>query len=302
MTYWTHIGTETQVLRLRYAREGDKTRCATCEGLVMRTLSPANTLRFLAVLALAVAYLFSLIAYLNGPGNRFTDTISTVLFVLTGAAIFLVFADTTFPRARTQVRAAEPTADGKRSNRWVRMTGMTATILGWHLVGIPVISAFVDWTLGYGASRDDIAIPAPFEKSRMVEWVFGTAILTSVFAVFGMFGILLFAIAARRSLARFEVYVECVWTLTRWGVLVFAVFVCGVVGGWMEYSDALNSMLLWSLVLLFGPAGLVRFVNRPLYPTGHCQKCGYNLTGNSSGVCPECGTAIECVRHVNDAR
>jgi hypothetical protein len=27
-------------------------------------------------------------------------------------------------------------------------------------------------------------------------------------------------------------------------------------------------------------------------PVGHCQRCGYNLTGNVSGVCPECGTAI----------
>ncbi len=25
------------------------------------------------------------------------------------------------------------------------------------------------------------------------------------------------------------------------------------------------------------------------YPLGHCQKCGYNLTGNVSGKCPECG-------------
>ena len=25
---------------------------------------------------------------------------------------------------------------------------------------------------------------------------------------------------------------------------------------------------------------------------GYCQKCGYSLTGNTSGVCPECGTAI----------
>ena len=24
-----------------------------------------------------------------------------------------------------------------------------------------------------------------------------------------------------------------------------------------------------------------------------CGKCGYNLTGNASGSCPECGTAIE---------
>jgi hypothetical protein len=28
---------------------------------------------------------------------------------------------------------------------------------------------------------------------------------------------------------------------------------------------------------------------RRLYPPGHCQTCGYNLTGNVSGVCPECG-------------
>jgi hypothetical protein len=24
-----------------------------------------------------------------------------------------------------------------------------------------------------------------------------------------------------------------------------------------------------------------------------CGKCGYNLTGNVSGVCPECGTPVE---------
>jgi hypothetical protein len=25
-------------------------------------------------------------------------------------------------------------------------------------------------------------------------------------------------------------------------------------------------------------------------PPGHCRKCAYDLTGNTSGVCPECGT------------
>lgn len=29
------------------------------------------------------------------------------------------------------------------------------------------------------------------------------------------------------------------------------------------------------------------------YPPGHCQTCGYDLTGNLSGVCPECGTEVE---------
>ncbi len=28
---------------------------------------------------------------------------------------------------------------------------------------------------------------------------------------------------------------------------------------------------------------------------GHCQQCGYNLTGNESGKCPECGTEVEPV-------
>jgi len=26
---------------------------------------------------------------------------------------------------------------------------------------------------------------------------------------------------------------------------------------------------------------------------GHCVECDYNLRGNESGVCPECGTKIE---------
>lgn len=27
-------------------------------------------------------------------------------------------------------------------------------------------------------------------------------------------------------------------------------------------------------------------------PPGHCRKCGYNLTGNVRGMCPECGERI----------
>jgi hypothetical protein len=43
---------------------------------------------------------------------------------------------------------------------------------------------------------------------------------------------------------------------------------------------------------LFMP-DLIRWPKRKLrYPEGHCQACGYNLTGNVSGRCSECGTAI----------
>ena len=46
------------------------------------------------------------------------------------------------------------------------------------------------------------------------------------------------------------------------------------------------------VALLIPSAVLWLLVPRPI-PPGHCQKCGYDLTGNVSGRCPECGTAIE---------
>ncbi|HPM24999.1 MAG TPA: hypothetical protein PLP66_13915 [Phycisphaerae bacterium] len=35
-----------------------------------------------------------------------------------------------------------------------------------------------------------------------------------------------------------------------------------------------------------------RILARTPRPHGHCPKCGYDLTGNTSGVCPECGGAV----------
>lgn len=52
------------------------------------------------------------------------------------------------------------------------------------------------------------------------------------------------------------------------------------------------SLPLWPFVVL--PAALAAWLwwrdRQP--PVGHCQKCGYNLTGNTSGRCPECGVAV----------
>lgn len=47
---------------------------------------------------------------------------------------------------------------------------------------------------------------------------------------------------------------------------------------------------LWSLLLFFGAATwLLR--SKRIAP-GHCTRCGYDLTGNVSGRCPECGSAV----------
>jgi hypothetical protein len=50
------------------------------------------------------------------------------------------------------------------------------------------------------------------------------------------------------------------------------------------------SVPLWlPLVIMAVPTGTLWWLDRRRIPPGHCQKCGYNLTGNVSGRCPECG-------------
>jgi len=72
--------------------------------------------------------------------------------------------------------------------------------------------------------------------------------------------------------------------------------------GWLSYEPVFP-FVTGVLVILFWTTPLwailwawlcVRLRNRLFErQTGpHCLECGYNLTGNVSGVCPECGTAI----------
>jgi len=52
------------------------------------------------------------------------------------------------------------------------------------------------------------------------------------------------------------------------------------------------SVPLWIPLLLVVVPTVFLFRHERMYPGHCCQRCGYDLTGNTSGVCPECGQAL----------
>jgi hypothetical protein len=51
-------------------------------------------------------------------------------------------------------------------------------------------------------------------------------------------------------------------------------------------------VLIAFAILLVGLPSWAQFGRRLIRRAHRCRQCGYNLTGNTSGVCPECGTAV----------
>ena len=54
---------------------------------------------------------------------------------------------------------------------------------------------------------------------------------------------------------------------------------------WLMFSGVL---LIYTSPITVSTACIWQICAR--FPPGHCPQCGYNLTGNESGVCPECAT------------
>ena len=62
---------------------------------------------------------------------------------------------------------------------------------------------------------------------------------------------------------------------------------------WTETRIAFPLWLPLAMCVVLPVAQFARhFLRRRRRPPGTCSQCGYNLTGNSSGTCPECGTRI----------
>lgn len=63
----------------------------------------------------------------------------------------------------------------------------------------------------------------------------------------------------------------------------------GHVDSFIAIAFVVGGIYSFGMALVVGIPFLIR---RRKPPLGHCQKCGYDLTGNESGTCPECGTKI----------
>jgi len=62
---------------------------------------------------------------------------------------------------------------------------------------------------------------------------------------------------------------------------------------WQSRMFSSFDLPLWMPFLIIATLTIfLWFRARRRHPPGHCGSCGYNLTSNESGRCPECGNAV----------
>ena len=101
----------------------------------------------------------------------------------------------------------------------------------------------------------------------------------------------------------FGVFLDLVACILQWGLIMIvgmlAVWGISDLLGLNSSPSAVNfSLMLVANALVYAAfGGLVGlFVPRKARDEDgvpRCSRCGYDLTGNESGVCPECGTEVE---------
>jgi len=73
-------------------------------------------------------------------------------------------------------------------------------------------------------------------------------------------------------------------------------------GPWWGLWEYVSGLLPFGLLMWLGWEIDRRFPVRGSPPRPRCGKCGYDLTGNTSGTCPECGTPSKHVQGTADER
>ena len=168
-------------------------------------------------------------------------------------------------------------------------------IVAWHWTVFPATLAAVDWLLGYGASAGGIAAqPDRFDVGRASEFFIHPLVATSLLTVLlaeGLLSWVTFRVFTRRLRPSFGSFVQSWWRICLWGIVALPLVSVVFADLSRDYDAAMNLPLLWVGCVIVGPTLLFR-AESSRFPPSHCRKCGYDLTGNASGRCPECGTTL----------
>ncbi len=110
---------------------------------------------------------------------------------------------------------------------------------------------------------------------------------------FGFTAYMLFMIMVAQGQHKTAHYAICT------GFMALGMMVPGMFSGWIQEHLGYKLFFLWvilSTIPGFLVAALVRiepgFGKKKIADPTLCSECGYNLTGNVSGVCPECGHPV----------
>jgi len=146
--------------------------------------------------------------------------------------------------------------------KWIRLVGrnytsipILLTLLAWHISS--------SWLIGYYIANTGFVFISPYAFSVGIGGCGGT---TTEFYSFDYSGSLSAVIGIQ---TRPEIY--------------------SVAGGQVAIVP------FWLVIAVFCPIAFVqwrRTIRELRIPPGHCPTCGYDLTGNISGVCPECGGKV----------
>jgi predicted RNA-binding Zn-ribbon protein involved in translation (DUF1610 family) len=167
------------------------------------------------------------------------------------------------------MRPDSPTFPSRAEPRWIRDKRVLIRHVGiWALavlVSLPIVAGVVTWS---------------WTRSVQITWEISGM---GAFASFG--GIVALGVTrrcahrCRRPLDNLDVVRMVCWM--------------AVSGGFCSacwYNPLSGPMVLGGLLVI----GLTSVAFKPPQPPppGFCRECGYDLTGNVSGVCPECGEVV----------
>lgn len=221
-------------------------------------------------------FIWRLVFALPGPAVWLSQSVSLVMLALDVLVLVLVFHG-----MRQLGRRSDMTTRSWRRMRLIH--GAILVLILWSLL------RFVDWSLRL--------VGASFLSMNPLRWEYVTIGQALVWFVILFNGILL-AITANNQLGalRFSrpTVAACLGgSLAFWLANTSYEMYRSNIGsvGWayiILYSfTAMHVLWLIWLAILLGLARrrVVRFM--------HCHACGYDLTSNVTGICPECGVVVE---------